>query len=384
MNSLYITETLFEYLVNIISEVLPGIRRVFSVSQEDGELIFRLKDQNHPLKEFQPSERPYWYRMVEKYRKEGNNHFNWYSQVDIPIDEDLSEKGRRDLFSESENIVLLINLQNHEDQLSDLIFIFFRKNLSTFGLSHVDHPFNPDHKALAGYIIANFIHKIRDEYTRNLQAFKGINENVRMIIHQNESNLKKLGTIKDSYGESLLSLCNEHLMELSAKYKKNFILTRDAIDKIRNFSGNISLLKLILEDAVSFVSQIYFDEDDIDIHIHGWEMNFNKFLVQDSISREIRRIDNKESKAMQLLDKLEKSAEEVLRSNLPLTSANVGQYCPTPISAPAISDALKKNKKRVVNLLKKYPEKWRIIRNQFRPLINIQQKKDDIPSVSVS
>jgi hypothetical protein len=239
----------------------------------------------------------------------------------------------------------------------------------------VDQPFNPDHKALVGYIISNLVQQAASEYNQNLKSLKSINDNTKMIIRNYESNTRKFDKLRESYGESLLALCRDYLSELSEYHKRNFILSSDAIDKIRNFTGNIALLKLILEDAAAYVTHIYFEEDDIDIEIHGWELNFDKFTVTETSSQDLRKIDNKESKAMQLLDKLEKAAEEVIRNKQPLTSANVGKHCPTPISAPAISDALKKNRKRVVSLLEKYPEKWVLIRHQFRPIKNVQQNQ---------
>jgi hypothetical protein len=376
MQELTFTGNKYEFLISSIHRVIPGAEKILSVSIEEAEYCFRIKHKDEEINEFDPRERPYWYSIFKKYRI-GSTRFDWLSPADIPVDDIPARKEKRDLFSEENNVVLLVRILSKEDHLSDLIFIHFRKNLSTFGLSHIDESFKTDHKALAGYLISNFLHQLSNSFDQNLGSFIRQNENVRMIIRHNEENIARLKNIRMNYGESLLTLCRTHLEELSVTYRRNFVLAEDAIEKIRNYSGNISLLKLILEDAVSFVNQVYFDEDELDIKIHGWELNFEKFIIAEKYSQETHRIDNRESRAMQLLDKLEKSAEEVLRNRMPLTSANVGQFCPTPISAPAITDALKKNRKRVNMLLEKYPEKWRLIRNQFRPVLNIREKKKE-------
>jgi hypothetical protein len=288
----------------------------------------------------------------------------------------IENTDERDLFSEHDNVVLLIRVPGSEDNGRDLLFIYFRRNLSNFGLSKVDKEFSTDHKEVVGYLVSNAVIGGIKMQQSDYSGFRNLNENVKMLIRKNESSISELTKIRENYGESLLNFCQSYLKELSEEYKRNFILSEDARLKIRSFSGNLALLRLVLDDAAKFVNQVYFEDPDIDLKIHEWELNFEKFMSIETSERREHRIDNKESRAMQLLDKLDKAAEEVVRNRLPLTSANVGQHCPTPITAPAITDALKKNRKRILDLLKKYPDKWRVIRYQFRPLKNLQEKEE--------
>ncbi|HRY98937.1 MAG TPA: hypothetical protein P5550_07750, partial [Bacteroidales bacterium] len=59
------------------------------------------------------------------------------------------------------------------------------------------------------------------------------------------------------------------------------------------------------------------------------------------------------------------------QSSRKLTSANVGRLCPTPISAPAISDSIRNHRDRIISLLSRHPERWPLIRRRFRPITNI-------------
>jgi hypothetical protein len=103
-----------------------------------------------------------------------------------------------------------------------------------------------------------------------------------------------------------------------------------------------------------------------------------------SVRSERPRIDSKESRAIDLLDKLERSSVVVKQKNLPFTSANVGKLMPTPISAPAITDALKKNGRKVTELLNRYPDRWKTIREEFRPVINLLNKTGDRGKVNAA
>lgn len=382
MEKLSIIEPLNEQLLLLLHDLVPSAERIVSVSKEDGEYAFTHIDHHGRISEIEPRERPYVYSRMDRFRQD-RSVTDWLNPADFPLTQNEVSPDERDLFSEGENVVLLIRYDSREDGLKDLLFIYFRKNLSNFGISRSDRIFSPEHKAVVAYLINNIVRNAIRTHARDLELFQGLNENIKMLIRKNETNIHELEKIRENYGESLLNFCINHLKELSSDYKRNFILSEDAIRKIRSFSGNLTVLKLVLEDAAKFVNQVFYDEPEVELRIHEWELNFDKFMTMETAGTEVRRIDNRESRAMQLLDKLENAADEVLRSNLPLTSANVGQYCPTPITAPAITDALKKNRKRIIELLKKYPDKWRVIRYQFRPLKNLRERESPGESLAI-
>jgi hypothetical protein len=81
------------------------------------------------------------------------------------------------------------------------------------------------------------------------------------------------------------------------------------------------------------------------------------------------------TKSYQFLDSLEDAAQKLIQNGLKLTSMNVGRELQQPVTAAAISDKLKNHAYKIHLLLKQYPGKWPVIRNQFRPVINIQEKQ---------
>ncbi len=382
MANLSFIEPLNEFLTRNAVSLVPSASRFVSVLREEGDyLLFELIPGDEGS-EMEITEKPYVYDVMNRLR-EKNIPYQWLNPGDIPFERKKSTDKERDLFSEKENTVLLVRHPVPGNEQSGLLFIYFRKNLSNFGISLADKPLSTEHKAVSGYLISNAIRNSVVSYRKDLSNYTELNENVKMLIRTNETNVRELEKIRENYGESLLSFCKVHLQELSEKHRRNFVLSDDAIRRIRTFSGNLSLLKLVLDDAASFVSQVYYDDPEIDLAIHEWELNFDKFMTVETVTPETHRIDNRESRAMQLLDKLDKAAQEVIRNRLPLTSTNVGRHCPSPITAPAITDALKKNRKRILQLLKKYPEKWKTIRFQFRPLKNIQEKEQGSDNLAI-
>jgi hypothetical protein len=81
--------------------------------------------------------------------------------------------------------------------------------------------------------------------------------------------------------------------------------------------------------------------------------------------------DSRYIKTIQMLNKLENAANKVQSNGKSLSGSNLGHAMSTPISAPAISDALKKHKNKIQSLCNKYPDEWTLIRKAFRPVINI-------------
>jgi hypothetical protein len=68
---------------------------------------------------------------------------------------------------------------------------------------------------------------------------------------------------------------------------------------------------------------------------------------------------------------LEEAANIVLKQKKPLIGTNVGKAFEKPITAPAISDALKNHRKTIKDLINENPQRWTLIRNEFKPLINL-------------
>ncbi|MFO7613280.1 MAG: hypothetical protein R6W71_01425, partial [Bacteroidales bacterium] len=108
--------------------------------------------------------------------------------------------------------------------------------------------------------------------------------------------------------------------------------------------------------------------------IEDYCLDFDSYQLPEDAAQNVKKIDSRQSRAMQLLDRLEKAAISLKSRNVPLTSANVGQALDAPVTAPAITDALGKSRDVIRRLLDQYPDKWEIIRKEFRPLINQMEK----------
>ena len=220
----------------------------------------------------------------------------------------------------------------------------------------------------------HYFKSVISQNRQNSRILRSVQDNIRGIIRRNAELEEELQLIRKNHGDSLVGLCHSYLQELSQKYDRRYILSDDAIEKIRNYQGNIRHLSRIMENAVSFMENMAFGSTEDTMKLQAYALNFDEVEVSTTMDDAVKRIDSRESKTMLLLDKFENAALALSSKKVPLTGINIGRALPTPISAPAITDALKKHRKQILQLFEKYPEKWETIRKNFRPVRNLAEK----------
>jgi hypothetical protein len=316
---------------------------------------------------------------VDKMRK-AITYFDWFRKDEIPFEVQPKRKhSQMDVFHELENVILALGFPNESDQKNDVILVYFNQDMSNFGVSDSSKLLTPDHKKIIGVLLYNSYKTLIEHTKADALALQSYNDNTKSLIKKLSRTKEELDKSKFNYGQSLADLCRLHLKELSESHPAfTFILTDDALSKIKTYQGDITELKGIIQKAAEYVSNLYFDTAESDIYITEDYLNFDIHMPHKISKPQEVQLYDRYSKTIMLLDKLESAAREVLAKNLDLTSANVGNACSTPITAPAISDAMKKHRNKIIHLLNKYPDRWNLIRKEFRPVRNILSSRPDI------
>ena len=309
-------------------------------------------------------------KTIEKLRTK-KEPFNWYKKGELPFEIKDANKVIMEIFSELENVVLLMRFFNENDKNYDLLFFYFNENAGNFEICKSNKSLSVKNKNIIEFILYNNIKTTIETNRQDLIIFQLFMENRDSIVKDNEQMKEKIIILENSKVQILGDICKAYVTELSDQKNKDFKLSENALKKIGDYDGDINNLKSIMERAISCIENINFENDNEFFMINAWDINFFDFDLKTKPDENKLPTLDKYTKTELLLDKLEKAAQEAKSNNFSLTSANVGKLLPTPITAPAISDALKKHKKTILYLLKKYPDKWRIIRNEFRPLLNI-------------
>lgn len=297
--------------------------------------------------------------------------FDWLSREEVPFTIDKMPAAQANIFKEHENVVLLLRLKNPNDSLADLLYIYLKKNFGNFGLGSASKILTTDNKQIIGSIIYNAMQKDLQEKRENREVLKKLNKVNRNLVGEIDQLKADLEVSRNSFSESIINLGKHILKEISIEYNKKFSFSEDALAKIITFNGNIKLLDSIIRESTEYALNLFFDEPNDEILIKAQYLNLQDSGIQNIKPIGNRSVSNKYDKTIELLDKLNEAAKKVIGRNIKMTSSNVGNHCPNPISAPAISDALKKHRKKIIHLMDKYPDKWKLLKDEFKPVQNL-------------
>jgi hypothetical protein len=370
----------FENLFNYSDLFLPGIEKItgifYSPAEKKLKALSRKRDE-HVESDFRDMLDDQESRiMIQKFRADGKNVL-WTKKEELPfeIPEKIKSVAAPNIFSELENVILVLRFPNEADSLYDMLIIYFNQNFGNFGISRSDKLLTSQNKSIIGHLLYHQFKSLLLMNHQNMSLLKKFNQGVMSVIRANASLKDQLRQVQMNYGESMVNLAQQILSDVSGRQDRNYSFTQEALDKIRDFQGNVRHLQAIIQNAVIFTENLMIHSGEDVIKIHDFSLDFDSYQVQSETDQVTRRIDSRQSKAMLLLDKLEKASASLKSRSIPLTGANVGKNFTPPISPPAITDALAKNKTYIRQLLLRHPEKWEIIRKEFKPLLNIL--KDD-------
>jgi hypothetical protein len=360
-----------ESLHDAVISILPGIEKIISVhADETNKLSGLLSEKEQKTYRTRPLNLSKIEPLLKRFRYD-HNPFDWYSRQNLPFEIDKKTGNPTiDIFSELQNVVLLIRIPDEETGENILVFIYLNENPSNFGITNSINPLTTDNKSIIAYILRNTLITYLNREKENKEVLISNNYRTKTIIDQAEQQKQETLRTREYYGLSLVKLCQQYLTDYSKTSGRNLFFSADAIEKIKGYKGDLKSIELIIEKTVSYAQSLNFDAEG-DIEITDWHLQFEGPEKQFISSERPAHEGDKYAKTVSLLDKLESAALKVKSQQLKLTGTNVGQACPVPITAPAITDALYNHKSKINTLVKMNPDRWNTIRGEFRPVINI-------------
>ena len=365
-----------ESLHDFIPELLPGIKKVISVFYDEGKLKGILTNKTGNAYSTKSMNLDGMDGVLKKYM-DSSSRYDWYSKENLPFEvHDLDKKAIKDIFSENENVVLLIRLPFPDKKNKALVFIYFHENPGNFGLTNSINPLTTDTKSMIAFLLRNQLEIHIKQREQNINALKAHNKQTRSIITMAENERNEFRQARQNYGMRLVNLCKQYIQEYSSISGKEFTLSEGAVEKIKNYTSDLGRLPGLINNSLAFVESLHPDESTNSIEILDWHLHLEA-SESDEIpaSSSTSNSGQKYKKTIILLDKLENAAMRVKTAQLKMTGTNVGRAFEQPITAPAISDALFNHKAKINTLVNRYPNKWKTIRAEFRPLRNILIEK---------
>jgi len=367
------------FILQFLPSLLPGIEKVIAVyyspdSASVSSDLIRKESGEYVQESFQVSDSPSIFSRL----RSDNAPYSWLRKEDLPFEIKPKERVQLDIFNELNNSILLIRIQNTFDNKNDLFFIYFNQDLSNFGTISPNKILSTENKTIIGHILRNSILTFIQNNRSDKDLFATLNENTRAMIKERNFLRDELEITREKYKEGLIRLTNSYLTDL---YKSNGVMYRlsdGSMKKIREYTGDISNLKPVIAQAARYAETMNLEGTTGDVLIADFHLVMDEKKEprqKESISEPVGDVPVKYNKTFLLLDKLENAALHVKSKNMLLTGANIGHEFPNPVTPPAITDALKKHKQKILFLFREYPDRWVIIRTEFRPVQNILNAK---------
>jgi hypothetical protein len=360
MLKFHFKKPLKDVLGDTILKVFPGVDKVWLISNETSEDRFQLFELNNQKETSQ-----FVSNVEVKPEKYVNskNYYRWISLSETPLRSDKQARTQFNIFDEYQNRILHLFLPPLDDHFI-VFYIFFNEEKSLTG-PHSDGRLTTDNKQLIAHTLYHLLSLERDRYIADNTVSKNL-----------QSMQKRMASVqeKESHDHFFSAYVKEQVEKISSQNQINVNISDEAIKYLSEQFLKPNEIRTLLDEVLSWL--INFS----DINQTHYTIEVSHVVSESKLSDKEVIItkpahDARYNRTFDLLEKLELAASRAIQNGMRLTGANVGQSYDTPISAPAITDALKKHTSKILTLNKLYPDRWPIIKSQFKPYQNILESE---------
>lgn len=352
-------------IFNKLEKIIPNVRIAFAMFSDRHKTIklYSLEDKKYLSTK---SKLP----IIQKNRSKKNKP-SWISIDMIDFIGSKENKIKQlSISDENENNILVLKFISPYDNLYDILYIEIKKS-SILQLVRGGKELTVNEKTLVGNILYSSFSTILNSEYNNIKTHKLIIDSFKnqqdKIKLKNKNNIyinKKLNEYIDYF---LKTIANK----IKLKEGFNIEYSPTLVSYILSLTEDLEIIeKSIIQTIYNVKNLSLYGVNKILIEPE------NIIIIKPEPKNSTPNFYNKHQNVIDILDKYEKSAKELNKLGLKINGTNVAKQCSPSITPAAISFNLKKYSTVIVMLLNKHEEKWSVIRNCFKPLINIIDKNN--------
>lgn len=303
--------------------------------------------------------------------------FAWFDEESLPFRVRQAGVFQKEIFDEINKTILIVKIPSQTDGLNDLLFIYFDKSLNNYKLSLKESlNLNSENKAVIAKLLYSSINSIiSDAKTNQNYLIEKHNPGTKNIIQSLNNERTRHQILQERFERTFTKLITGLYREFINNKESEIKISKAAIEKLIAFNGDNKELESVIKESAIYINTLNLTEDTFLIEVEDFHINTN--IQSDFISA----ITNRYDKTIELLDKLNEATSIVNKRNLSPTGSNVGNAMSKKISAPAISDAIKNHRTKILSLFEQYPERWVELKRFFKPIQNIISHKEVYKSI---
>mgnify|MGYP000966806368 CR=1 FL=1 len=363
-----------EIILSQSRQLLPGIRRMDAFYHDSSTETFTAVTINPE------DDPPEPYELMIEGKAEPllklihlKSSYSWYADEELPYNIKGSSPKIPDVFSELNKVVLMIRLSNDDGSARDALVIYFREKMSNFGMNLAQKELTAEHKEIIAHMLINMVTTVRNIARLDRTVWNPIKEIMKENHFKMDQTTRKLDDLMQRYQERLVDSCNYFLSNISANEGRKYVFTEGALRLIKSSSVEYYKIENAIKLAVQLANNFHSDDEGPQIEITENFLNFNAAKLEEEKSD---LADTVYEKPFNYLTSLELLAEKVKAKNLQVKSQTVVDEMENPVNPSAITWMVNHNMKAIQHLFRLYPDKWPIIRNEFKPILRIIKQAD--------
>tara|TARA_B100000508_G_scaffold141026_1_gene145256 strand:- start:30446 stop:31552 length:1107 start_codon:yes stop_codon:yes gene_type:complete len=351
------------YLLNKIPEYIPGLNTVDAIwCNADKDILssFSSKPAQGETK-----------LMFQKWRNSSKKQI-WLSNFDPLKSVDISQR-QLSLNDEGELNTLLLFFESPYDEQQDLIAITFPENLFLRNYNLEFSGLSTQEKSVLSNLLSSILHTEHKRCLEEKQFLQELNVHSKHQSDKVKTLTAQLSTAENLYSSAIHSIIEELLSSYEKKWGIDFKLDTKLVKYFAKEKLPLSQIKTRIDQIATMAYHLNIGEQEILLD--------ESFIISSIGMPDAKEVVNsrndQKDKVIDLLNRYEKAAERVDDAQAPLNAKEIAKRLDPPVTPPAITDAVKKNKRKIAYFLKQYPEKWRLIRSAIRPIRVIDENETD-------
>lgn len=345
------------YLLERLPLYLPGISTVYAVWMDYDKNIYTSLE-NKPITDTQK-------QKIQEVRTTPKNA-EWRATSELFATDKL-QNGQLSLDDENTMNSLHIYFPSPVDRLKDILIIEFPQ---TVYLKRLDNTFNgitTDEKHLLRNLLQGIL---LAEHQRVIEEREFLKQ-LEMLQKRNTTKINSLTTALKStemlYSSSIRTIVEEHKSTLETTLNKSIILSDEVIFQLAKAQLSIKKVKEAISQAIHLAFAVNISSPTIHITPDHLQLEKVKENINASPSSD------RSQKIKILLDTYEDAGLRLQSKGIAINGKNLAAALQPPVTPPAITDAVKKNKTKIAYFLTQYPQKWPLIRKYIRPINHIDE-----------
>jgi hypothetical protein len=348
-----------ELVVDFIASALPQAHQIYCVVQYTNGAI-QVHTEEGEYTDLIPDSLP-------QFLNKGNT--GWYALNETPFSR-KQQIGQTSLEMELDrDFLFLKNIPADDCRM----FLFVQ--LKPFGLTKEKYLLS-DQKKQFEISIKGFVTKLIATVSSDKILLKNIAKGSAIARNEIRETKKQLTQQGNNFEVAVTQFIQLIVNKLQEKHGIVIRMSNEFIDELKDYSDPFENLESNLESHIQIELNLALAQGESEIILtptHLTSLNASKTRV--TYDTEDRSHLGRFAKTYKLLDRYENAAELAQRKGLSIIGKHIGNHCTPPVSNASITDALNKQAKKVYELFDKYPNKWSIIRSEFKSVANIMEKE---------